>query len=167
MMKVNHLSMVIWNRKIITECTRSFSSTRIGQTVLMMDIKISEDKHICRWIDWENPIYVWRNSIKITAKKTKKVIDRGKKGKTLNEVKPVENSKNPQSFLEILPGIRKFLFVVHINCMTMHISNRILWDKNKITTHRELFRINSVIEEILIQGKINTQQNSNEDLKYW
>ena len=94
------------------------------------------------------------------------MIDRGKKGKTLNEVKPVENSKNSQSFLEILPGIRKFLFVVHINCMTMHISNRILWDKNKITTHRELFRINSVIEEILIQGKINTQQNSNEDLKY-
>ena len=49
----------------------------------------------------------------------------------------------------------------------MHMSNRILWDKNKITTHRELFRINSVIEEILIQGKINAQQDFNEDLKYW
>ena len=34
--------------------------------------------------------------------KTKKVIDRGKRSKTLSEVKPVENiSKNLQSFLEI------------------------------------------------------------------
>ena len=33
-----------------------------------------------------------------------KVINRGKRSKTLNEVKPVENiSKNPQSFLEITP----------------------------------------------------------------
>ena len=35
---------------------------------------------------------------------TKKVIDRGKESKTLNEVKQVENiSKNLQSFLEIIP----------------------------------------------------------------
>ena len=35
---------------------------------------------------------------------TKKVIDRGKRSKTLSEVKPVENiSKNLQSFLEISP----------------------------------------------------------------
>ena len=35
--------------------------------------------------------------------KTKKVIDRGNKSKTLNEVKPVKNIyKNSQSFLEIL-----------------------------------------------------------------
>ena len=34
--------------------------------------------------------------------KTKKVIDRGKRSKTLSELKPVENiSKNLQSFLEI------------------------------------------------------------------
>ena len=34
----------------------------------------------------------------------KKVIDRGKKSKTLSEVKPVENiSKNLNSFLEINP----------------------------------------------------------------
>ena len=33
---------------------------------------------------------------------TKKVIDRGKRSKTLSEVKLMENiSKNPQSFLEI------------------------------------------------------------------
>ena len=35
---------------------------------------------------------------------TKKVIDRGKRSKTLSEVKPVENiTKNLQSFLEISP----------------------------------------------------------------
>ena len=34
----------------------------------------------------------------------KKVIDRGKRSKTLSEVKPVENvSKNLQNFLEISP----------------------------------------------------------------
>ena len=34
----------------------------------------------------------------------KKVIDRGKKSKTMSEVKPVENiSKNLQSFTEIRP----------------------------------------------------------------
>ena len=39
-----------------------------------------------------------------TAYKTKKVIDRGKKSETLNEVKPVENiNKIPVSFLEISP----------------------------------------------------------------
>ena len=38
------------------------------------------------------------------CKKTKKVIDRGKRNKTLSEVKPVKNiSKNVQSFLEITP----------------------------------------------------------------
>ena len=35
--------------------------------------------------------------------KTKKVIDRGKRSKKLSEVKPIENSKNLQSFLEISP----------------------------------------------------------------
>ena len=43
--------------------------------------------------------------------KIKKVIDRGKRSKTLCEVKPVENiSKNPQSFLEISP-MQKELFL--------------------------------------------------------
>ena len=33
--KVNYLSKVVWDRKIITEFTRSISSTRIGQSVLV------------------------------------------------------------------------------------------------------------------------------------
>ena len=40
----------------------------------------------------------------------KKVIDRGKRSKMLNEVKPVENiSKNPKSFLEIRPVQKEIL----------------------------------------------------------
>ena len=40
----------------------------------------------------------------------KKVIDRGKRSKTLSEVKLVENiSKNPQSFLEIRPMQKEVL----------------------------------------------------------
>ena len=40
----------------------------------------------------------------------KKVIDRGKKSKTLSEVKPVENmSKNLQSFLEVSPVQKEVL----------------------------------------------------------
>ena len=42
--KVNHLSKVIWDSKIITEFTRSISSTRIDKSVLMTDIKVSKDK---------------------------------------------------------------------------------------------------------------------------
>ena len=42
--------------------------------------------------------------------KTKKMIDRGKRSKTLSEVKPVENiTKNLQSFLEINPVQKEVL----------------------------------------------------------
>ena len=37
---------------------RFISSARIGQPVLMMDIKVSKDKHISRWVDRENLVYV-------------------------------------------------------------------------------------------------------------
>ena len=43
----------------------------------------------------------------------KKVINRGKRSKTLSEVKPVENiRKNPQSFPEICP-MQKEVFLSH------------------------------------------------------
>ena len=42
--KVNHLSKVILDGKVITKCTRLISSTRIGKPVLIMDVKISKDK---------------------------------------------------------------------------------------------------------------------------
>ena len=62
--KVNHLGKVILDRKIITEFTRLISSARIGKPVLMMDIKVSKDKNISRWVDQENLIYVRWNRIK-------------------------------------------------------------------------------------------------------
>ena len=59
--------------------------------------------------------------------KTKKLIDRGKRSKTLSEVKPLEKiSKNLQSFLGIRPCKRKSFF--HINCEIMDMSTRILSD---------------------------------------
>ena len=56
--KVNHLSKIICDRKIITEFTRSNSSTGIGKPVLMMDVKVCKDKHISRCVDRENLIYI-------------------------------------------------------------------------------------------------------------
>ena len=38
--------------------------TKTGYPVLMMDVKVSKVKHIRRWIDWENTIYVRWNGIK-------------------------------------------------------------------------------------------------------
>ena len=57
------------------------------------------------------------------------MIDRGKRSKTLSEVKPVKNiSKN---FLEMILMQKEDL---HINYDTMYIS--------KITSHKEIARIN-------------------------
>ena len=82
----------------------------------------------------------------------KKVINKGKRSKTLSEVKPVENiSKNPQSFLGIRPMQKEVLF--HISCKTMHMSNRMFLDKRKITSHREITRINWVIQVCLTYSK--------------
>ena len=70
--KVNHLSKIIWDRKTITEFTRSISSTRIGKPVLMMDVKVSKDKNISRWVDRENLIYVRWNRIKNRAQRRRR-----------------------------------------------------------------------------------------------
>ena len=73
-----------------------------------MDV-ISKDKYLSKWVDSENLIYVrWNN--KKPCISMQKVISRGKRSKTLNEVKPVENiSKNLQSFLEISPVQKEVL----------------------------------------------------------
>ena len=77
-----------------------------------MDVKVSKDKHISRWIDWENLIYVRWNRNK-NCIMTKKVINRGKRSKTLSEAKLIENvSKNPQSFVDISP-VQKEVFLSH------------------------------------------------------
>ena len=48
--KVSYLSKVVSDRKIVTEFSKSISFTRIGQPVLMMDVKVSKDKNISRWL---------------------------------------------------------------------------------------------------------------------
>ena len=65
--KVNHLSKVTWDRQIMTELTRSISSTRIGKPVLMMCLKVSKDRNISRGVDQENLICVRWNRIKNLA----------------------------------------------------------------------------------------------------
>ena len=77
--KVNHLSEVIWDRILIAEFTRSISSTRIGEPVFMMDVKVSKDKHICRCAAWENLIYVRWNRIKNHAQRQRRWLIKEKK----------------------------------------------------------------------------------------
>ena len=72
-MKVNHLSKVIWDRKIITEFTRLISFTRIGKPVLLMNVKASKNKDISRWVNRENLIYVRRNRIKNFAQRRRPI----------------------------------------------------------------------------------------------
>ena len=61
--------LTIWVRlfeKVITDFTRSISSTRVGKPVLIMDGKVSKHKN-SRWVDWGNLIYVRWNRIKNRA----------------------------------------------------------------------------------------------------
>ena len=50
--------------------------------------------------------------------KTKKVMDREKRSKTLTEVKPVKNSKNLLNLLEISP-VQKEVLPLHLNWKTI------------------------------------------------
>ena len=78
----------------------------------MMDVKVSKDKHVSRLVDRENLICYMKLNQKPRIK-TKKVIDGGKRSKTLSEVKPVKNiNKNLQSFLEISP-VQKEVLLSH------------------------------------------------------
>ena len=76
--KVNHLSKVIWDRKIITEFTRSIISNRIGKPVLMMDLNVSKDKSMSRWVDRENLIYVRWNRIRNRVQSWRRWLIEGK-----------------------------------------------------------------------------------------
>ena len=50
--KTNHLGMVI------TEFTKLINSTRISKPVLMIDVKVSKNKNISRWVHLENLVIV-------------------------------------------------------------------------------------------------------------
>ena len=106
---------------------------------------------------------------------TKKVIDRGKRSKTLSEVKQVKNiSKNLQSFLEISP-VRKEDLPSHklrdhayeywnpFGLKEYNLSQRNC--QNQLS-HSGLSHIEQECQESLIQGKIHNQQNLNKGFKY-
>ena len=105
----------------------------------------------------------------------KKVINRGKRNKTLSEVKQVENiSKNLQSFLEIsrmqkedLPShkLRDHAYEYH-NLFGLKEDNLSQRNCQNQLSHPGLSHIEQECHESLIQGKIRNQQNSNEGLKY-
>ena len=87
--------LTIWVRlfeieKIITEFTRSISSTRMRKPVFIYDdVKVSKDKHISRSADWETSSMLDEIESK-AVHKDQEVIDRWKRSKTWSEVKPVK-----------------------------------------------------------------------------
>ena len=62
-----------------------------------MDVKVSKDKHISRWVDRVKLI------CRIESKNVHKD-DRGKRTKTLSEVKPIENIRKNPVQKEVLPS---------------------------------------------------------------
>ena len=49
--KVNYLNKVVWGYHQVYQLHQN-------KLALMMDVEVSKDKHISRWVDWENLIYV-------------------------------------------------------------------------------------------------------------
>ena len=139
-----------------------------------MDIKVSKDKNISRWVDRENLIcYMKQNKKPCT--KTKKVIDRGKRSKTLSEVKPMENiSKNLQSFLVIIPMQNEVLLSHKLQDIAYKCQNPFGLKETNLSqrncqnrfSHPGLSHRQQECQESWIQGKIQNQQNSNEGIKH-
>ena len=71
----------------------------------MMDIKVSKDKHISGWVDRENFIYFMKWNQKPCVKT--KVTDRGKRSKTLSEIRPIDKISNGQSHIEPSHSLRQ------------------------------------------------------------
>ena len=105
--------LTIWVRslEIITEFTGSICSTKIGESVLMMDAEVSKDKHICRWVDWENLIYVRWKRIKNLAQRWGRLsIEKKEVRNWVKLAEAVEHiTKNLQSFLEISLVLKEVL----------------------------------------------------------
>ena len=103
------------------------------------------------------------------------MIDRGKRSKTLSEVKPVENiNKNLQSFLEISPLQKEVLLSHKLQDQAYKYQNPFRLKEDNVSqrnyqnqlSHPGLPHTEQECQESLIQGKIHNQQNSNEGLEY-
>ena len=102
-----------------------------------------------------------------------KVINRGKRSKTLSEVKPVANiSKNLQNFLKISPVQNEVLPYDKLQDHAYNSLFRLKKDnpsqinfQNQLS-HPSLSHIEQEYKESFIQGKIHVQENWNEGLIY-
>ena len=95
----------------------------------------------------------------------KKIIERGKRSKILNKVKPVENtSKNPQSFLEINPVQKEVLPSHKLQDHAYEQQNPFRLKEDKPSqgqlSHPSLPHIEQECRESLIQRNNHNQQNS-------
>ena len=106
---------------------------------------------------------------------TKKVIDRGKRSKTLSEVKQVENiNKNLQGFVEISPVQKEDLPSHNLPDHAYEYWNPFGFKEDNLSqkncqnqlSHPGLSCIEQEYQESLIQGKIHNQKNSNKGPKY-
>ena len=87
---------------------------------------------------------------------TKKVIDRGKRTKTLTEVMPVQNiSKNLQSFLEITPVQKEVLLSQKLEDHDAYEDNTSRRNGRNQLSHPSLSHIEQECQESLIQGEIH------------
>ena len=102
------------------------------------------------------------------------MIDRGKRSKTLSEVKPVENiNKNLQSFLEISPVQKEVLLSHRLRDHAYEYQNPFKLKEDNLSqrnyqnqlSHPGLSHTGQECQESLIQGKIHNQQSSTEGLK--
>ena len=105
----------------------------------------------------------------------KKVIDRGKRSKTLKEVRPVENiSKNLQSFLEISLVQKEVVLSHKLQDHAYEYQNPFGLKEDNLSrrncqnplSHLDLSHTVQQCQESLIQEKICNQQNWNKGLKY-
>ena len=94
------------------------------------------------------------------------VIDRGKRSKTLSEVKPVENiNKNLESFLEISNVQKEVLLSHKLQDHAYEYQNPSELKENNLSgrncqnqlSHPGLSHIEKECQERLIQGKIHSQ----------
>ena len=144
------------SNRIFRESFGKFEGEQTFDVLATNICRLGRHKHISRWVDRENLIYVRGNSIK-----------------TLSEVKPIKNiSKNPQSFLEICSGQKGVL--------PSHKTQNHVYEKQKPfrfkednpsdrmslnqLSHPSLSHIERECQAILIQGK--NQQNSNKGLEH-
>ena len=103
------------------------------------------------------------------------MIDRGKRSKTLSEVKPVENiNKNLQSFLEISPVQKEVLLSHKLQDHAYEYQNPFKLKEDNLSerncqnqlSHPGLSHTEQEFQESLTPGKICNQQDLSEGLKY-